>query len=151
MNLPQTFLKMQRWPFGKQIFSLMVTVVAPYFRTIRPMVLLLQPGRCQIRMKKRWAVYNHIKTVHAIAMCNLCELTMGLAVEAGLSPSLRWIPKGMSVEYLKKGTTDLVSECQIENILEWAPGEHPVLVQVLDQNRQVVMKATIQLWITSKK
>jgi hypothetical protein len=32
-------------------------------------------------MKQRWSVQNHIKTVHAIAVCNLVEMAMGLVVE----------------------------------------------------------------------
>ena len=33
---------------------------------------------------------------------NLAELAGGLAVEASLPPSMRWIPKGMEVDYVRK-------------------------------------------------
>lgn len=151
MNLEKSYLQLQKWPWGRRIFSCFVTFTAPYFGTINPLVEELTPGYCRISMKKRRRVYNHIKTVHAIAMCNLCELTMGLAVEAGLPKNLRWIPKSMTTNYLLKATTDLVAETRILDIKNWTPGENPVLVEVKDQSQQVVMTATIVLWITEKK
>lgn len=150
MDLAKIYLKLKAWPFGTRIFSFIVTWVAPYFGTIRPRVEFLEPGHCKISMKKRRRVYNHIKTVHAIAMCNLCELTMGLAVEAGLPKNLRWIPKTMTTHYLLKATTDLEAEAHIPSIAHWTPGENPVEVQVRDRAKQVVMTATIVLWITAK-
>ena len=54
---------------------------APYFGTIRPSFLDLQPKLCRVAMKKRRAVENHIGTVHALAMGNLCELAAGMCTE----------------------------------------------------------------------
>lgn len=48
-------------------------------------------------MPQRWSVQNHIKTVHAIAVCNLIEMTMGLIAEATIPSHLRWLPMGMDV------------------------------------------------------
>ena len=53
-------------------------------------------------LRDRRAVHNHIGTVHAIALCNLAELCAGLMTDASLPRGMRWIPKGMSVRYLKK-------------------------------------------------
>ena len=58
-------------------------------------------------MTKRRAVTNHIGTVHAIAMCNLAELAAGTMTEISIPPSMRWLPKGMAVEYLKKAESDV--------------------------------------------
>ena len=49
-------------------------------------------------------MHNHIGTVHAIALCNLAELSAGVMTDATIPASMRWIPKGMTVEYLKKAT-----------------------------------------------
>jgi hypothetical protein len=46
--------------------------------TIRPHILVMKPGISTIRMNQRYGVQNHIGTVHAIAVCNLVELTMGM-------------------------------------------------------------------------
>jgi hypothetical protein len=45
-------------------------------------------------MTQRWSVQNHIKTVHAIAVCNLVEMSMGLVAEASIPAHLRWLPMG---------------------------------------------------------
>lgn len=45
---------------------------------------------------------NHIGTVHAIAMCNMAELAGGTMTEVTVPSTHRWIPKGMTVEYLKR-------------------------------------------------
>ena len=50
---------------GKWAFSRLLCVKAPYFGSIRPRFEDLQPGRCEVRMRKRRAVLNHIGTVHA--------------------------------------------------------------------------------------
>jgi len=143
------FEKFSRFPFGKKLFSLIVSLKAPYFRTIKPYIEDLKPGRCEIHMKKRWSITNHIGTVHAIAMCNLCELTAGLAMEWSLVKTRRWIPKEMKVQYLKKATTDLKA------VVEFKPdslvlGDDWIEVPVTDLNHQVVMKASINMYVSQK-
>ena len=91
---------MKAWPMGKSFFSLSF-LWAPYFLTIRPMVEDLGPGNAVVSLKQRWGVQNHIKTVHAIAVCNLVEMAMGLVAEASIPQHLRWIPMGMDVTYKK--------------------------------------------------
>ena len=47
-------------------------------------------------------IQNHIpNAVHATALCGLVEFAFGLVMEAACSTTLRWIPKGMHVKYLK--------------------------------------------------
>jgi len=88
--------------------------------------------------------------MHAIAMCNACELAFGLTMEAGLSKSLRWIPKGMTVRYLKKGETNLEAICDFPNVVSLITGDHIVPVKVFDQNNQVVMEAVITVYVSEK-
>ena len=94
--------QLSRVPLGKHLISKAVSLKAPYFSTIRPLITEMKPGMCTIVMKDRRSVRNHLGTVHAIAMCNLCELTMGMALHPSLPPHLRWIPRSMHVRYLKK-------------------------------------------------
>lgn len=143
------FEKFSKLPFGKRLFSWIVSLKAPYFLTIRPQIHDLKSGRCEIHMKKRWSITNHIGTVHAIAMCNLCELTAGLAMEWSLVKTRRWIPKEMKVQYLKKATTHLKA------IVEFRPdslvlGDNWIEVPVTDLNDQVVMKASINMYVSQK-
>lgn len=140
-------------PGGKWAFSQAVATKAPYFRTIRPLFRELRPGYCEVTAKKRWAVQNHIGTFHAIAMCNMAELTGGLLTEISVpAKTHRWIPKGMTVEYLKKAETDLRAVAQFDPIPSFnAAQELPVTVNVYDRGDQLVFRAVINMWITPKK
>jgi hypothetical protein len=102
-------------------------------------------------MKKRRAVHNHIKSVHAIAMCNLSELTAGTMLEATLPQSMRWIPKGMAVEYLKIAKTDLKAVCKISTADLDQPQELPMTVQVTDTSDAEVFRAVITMHLSKKK
>ena len=88
------YQKCSNVPFGKFIsFSKIFRLWATYLRTINAFVEDLKPGYVQVSMKQRWAVQNqHIKTVHAIAVCNLVEMAMGLQAEASIPDHLRWLP-----------------------------------------------------------
>ncbi|MBN1495417.1 MAG: DUF4442 domain-containing protein [Spirochaetes bacterium] len=143
--------KMRELPMGKYIFSKIVCLMAPYFKTIKPRFIDLKPGYCEIRMNNRRAVRNHLKSVHAIAMCNLCELAGGMALDAALPANLRWIPKGMKVDYIKIARTNLKGVCSIPGETIPAQGSIPVTVSVTDATGTEVMKAVINMHITEKK
>ena len=141
----------QRIPLGKTIFSQLVCSQAPYFGSIKPRFQELRPGLCEITMKKRRAVQNHLKSVHAIAMCNICELTAGTLLEVTLPQEYRWIPNRMTVEYLKIAKTDLKAHGQIESV-DWAnTTEFPMTIDVSDTNGVEVMRAVIFMYISRKK
>lgn len=156
MNQPNFTLsswqRLSGMPTGKWAFSRLVCWKAPFFATIRPMFIELRPGHALVRMKKRRAVHNHIGTVHAIAMCNLAELAAGVMSDATVPVTHRWIPKGMTVEYLKKAETDLTAVAEIEPIPQFgAAMEVPVKVAVMDKDKQTVLRAVISMWVTPKK
>jgi acyl-coenzyme A thioesterase PaaI-like protein len=144
-------------PFGPWLFSRVVCFKAPYFASISPHIVDLRAGRCEVRMKKRRAVTNHIGTVHAIAMCNMAELGAGTMMEASLPASHRWIPKGMSVEYLKKATSDLSAVAALEPLPEFSGPEFAsardvvVPVAVSDLTGVVVVRAAITMRVSPKK
>ncbi len=150
MKLDSLYKKMSRWPLGRALFTRVATLKAPYFSTIHPLVSELTEISCVVVMKKRRRVLNHIGTVHAIAMCNMCELAFGLTMEAGIPNHLRWIPKGMAVRYLKKGQTDLTAVCLFPQLTSLSPGDHVVPVKITDTHDQVVMEADITVYVTEK-
>ena len=96
-------------PFGlsNRVFSVLFCLKAPYFRSISPLVEKLEEGRADVSMRQSWKVQNHIKTVHAIAVCNLVEMTMGCVAESTIPGNLRWLPRGMDVNYVAKATGKL--------------------------------------------
>jgi acyl-coenzyme A thioesterase PaaI-like protein len=69
------FLKLNRLPGGKFLFSKAIEFAAPLFGKIKPKVIDLRPGYCEVKMKDRWGVRNHLGTVNAGALCSLTELT----------------------------------------------------------------------------
>lgn len=149
-NIHSTFRMLSRIPFGKHIASKAVSLKAPYFSTIRPYISELKPGECTIMMKDRRPVRNHLGTVHAIAMCNLCELAMGMALHPSLPPELRWIPKGMRVRYLKKARGTLTGRCILDPE-NYRKGDVDILVSVTDPAGDLVMDAVITVLISEKK
>ena len=149
-SLANYFARVGGTSVGRWAFSQAVIARAPYFGSIAPRIEQLEPGYARVSMKKRRGVQNHIGTVHAIAMCNMAELAMGTCVEASLHPSLRWIPAGMEVDYLKRATTDLVAECRLEDWQRWEVGDVVVPVSITDTHGTVVCAARIRLRISKK-
>ncbi|QFU21617.1 DUF4442 domain-containing protein [Shewanella eurypsychrophilus] len=141
--------KVTRYPFGNKIFSIMVSRMAPYFGTIKPLITELKPNYCECFVKKRHAVHNHIKTVHVIAICNGLEMAMGVMAEASIPHHLRWIPKGMSLDYTAKAGSDIrcVAEVTPE---DWVEGDLLVPVTAYDDQGVIVVKGHIKLWISAK-
>jgi acyl-coenzyme A thioesterase PaaI-like protein len=137
-------------PLGKRLFSVAVMARAPYFRTILPTVETMVPGRCEVRAPKWWGVHNHIGTFHAIAACNLAEITMGMLAEATVPGSHRWIPKSMTVAYLAKATTGLRATAELAEIPEFGdePFELTVPVSIRDAADTEVVHADITIWVT---
>jgi acyl-coenzyme A thioesterase PaaI-like protein len=144
--------RLSRYPGGKWLFSRVVCIKAPYFSSIRPTFMELQSGYSKVRIKKRRKVQNHIGTVHAIAMCNLAEIAAGTMTEVTIPTSHRWIPRGMTVEYLAKAETDLVAVANIDPIPRFDEAiEVPVNVDVLDATDKLVLRARIAMWVTPRK
>ncbi|AOX99733.1 hotdog fold domain-containing protein [Jeongeupia sp. USM3] len=141
-----------RLPAGRWLFSRLVCFKAPYFGSISPRFERLEPGRCELTIAKRRKVLNHIGTVHAIAMCNMAELAAGTMTDVTIPASHRWIPKGMQVGYLKKAETGLRAVATVTQPPVWSDGQDlPVNVDVTDAAGQVVVRATITMWVSAKK
>lgn len=148
----QLWEKMSTKPAGKWLFSKAVCVKAPYFSTIRPLFTIISPQRCEAKMSHSRSIQNHIGTVHAIAMCNLAELVGGTLTEVMVPKTHQWIPKGMTVEYLKKATTDLIATATpIGEIDLSRNGEFKVNVAVTDTLQQHVFNAVITMYVSVKK
>ena len=149
-NTLDLYQRFTRWPFGNRLVSAAIGMRAPYFSTIHPLILKLAPGLCKVEIKDRRSVRNHFGTIHAGAMCTLSELTGGLAVDASLPQNLRWIPREMTVRYLKKAKGTLTALCSFEpDIL--ASGDIPIPIQIMDSSRENVLEATILFYISERK
>ena len=135
---------------GRWLFSRIICFRAPYFSTIRPVFDVLEPGHAVARMRKRRAVTNHIGTVHAIAMANLCEFVAGTMTEVSVPASMRWIPRGMQIHYLDKAETDLHATASIPDIEEGEARDIVVPVVVTDANGKSVVKADVTMYVSPR-
>jgi len=138
-------------PFGRRLFAFLVCRKAPYFRTIKPRFHMLEPWRAEVFMKKRRSVENHIGTVHAIAMCNLCELAAGTMTEASLPSAMRWLPKGMTVSYLRRAESDVTAFATMPEVGVGDARDVPVAVEVKDAQGTVVCSAIITMYVSPRK
>jgi acyl-coenzyme A thioesterase PaaI-like protein len=147
----RAWIRAHRSAFGRWLFARMVSKRAPYFGTIKPKFLDLQPTLCRVSMRKRRAVENHIGTVHALAMGNLCELAAGMCTEVTIPVGMRWIPRGMTIEYLAKAETDVTATARLDKS-EWAGAENiGVPVTVHDVNGKEVVRAVISMYVSPRK
>lgn len=138
-------------PLGSRLFSAAAMVRVPYFASVLPHVVHMAPGSAEVQVPKWFYVYNHLHTVHAIASCNAAEVAMGMAMEATVPGTHRWIPKGMTVQYLAKATTSLRARAEFtppdfDAITEGA--ELVVPVSITDRNGTEVVHADITTWVT---
>ena len=147
----RAWIRAQRSSIGRWLFARAVSKRAPYFATIKPRFLDLQPKQCRVAMKKRRGVENHIGTVHALAMGNLCELAAGMCTEVTIPVGMRWIPRGMTIEYLAKAETDVTATARLDKT-EWAGPENiGVPVSVQDANGKEVVRAVISMYVSPRK
>jgi acyl-coenzyme A thioesterase PaaI-like protein len=141
----------ERMPFGKWLFTRIVCWKAPYFASISPRFEELRPGVARASMKKRRGVQNHIGTVHAIAMCNLAELAAGTLTEVSIPAAMRWLPKGMQVDYLKKAEGGVEATATIEEVAEGPAREVPVIVEIRDVAGATACRAVITMWVSPRR
>lgn len=147
------YRRITRWPLGHWLFSRTVCLKAPYFATIAPRFVALEPGRCAVRIRDRRRVHNHIGTVHAIALCNMAELSAGVMTDATLPPEMRWIPRGMTVAYLKKAVGPMLAEATARSVPAVATEGYawPVQVRITDRAGDAVCEATIDMWLSPRR
>ena len=146
----KAFRTLQGLPAGHWLFTQLVCFKAPYFRSIKPRITQMQPGRAEVTIAQRRTLQNHIGTVHAIACCNACEMAMGMLAEATIPDHLRWLPKGMTVAYRKIARGQLRAVAALEPA-RFVEGEVVVPVDVIDASGEVVVHADIVLYVTVKK
>jgi acyl-coenzyme A thioesterase PaaI-like protein len=113
--------------------------MAPYTGSMGAVIQALEPGYARITLRDRRAVRNHPASIHAVALADLGELAIGLAVATGLPRSVRGIPVRSSVAYLKKARGTITAECRSPlrgDVTE--PADHGALAQLRDADGDVV-------------
>lgn len=138
-------------PGGKLIFSKMVGRAAPYTGSIGAVVEELRSGYSKVSLRDRPSVRNHLKSIHAIALLNLAELTGNIALSYSLPDDARFIVAGMSIDYVKKSRGTIIGECRLEPILSSERAEYEVHVEMKDGAGDVVARSTLRTLVGPKK
>jgi acyl-coenzyme A thioesterase PaaI-like protein len=101
-------------------------------------------------MKKRRAVQNHLGGVHALAMGNLCELAAGLVTEVTLPDDMRWIPRGMNIQYVGQARSNVTAEAFIEQRIYTEKENITVEVKVKDDQEKTIVTADITMYLSPR-
>ena len=150
INVLNLYQRISGFPGGRWLFTRIVCFRAPYFGSIRPQFVELRPGIARVSMKKRRSVQNHIGGVHALAMGNLCELAAGMMTEVTMPRNMRWIPRGMTIQYLRQARSDVSAEARLE-LREYNQKEDVVVdVEVMDREGTRVVRAKITMYISPR-
>lgn len=142
--LLRTWNRLAPLPGGRWFFSRVLGWLVPYTASIHAQVTLLEPGHARVELRDHRAVRNHLRSIHAIALVNLAEVTSGLAMLVGLPPEVRGIVTGLSIEYRKKARGALVAEATVRIPTVTETIEHLVTAGIRDQQGDVVAEANIR-------
>lgn len=128
-------------PGGPRIFSFLLGRIVPYTGSIRPRVRELGASGATIEMRDRRAVRNHLRSVHALALANLAELTTGLPLAYAVMPAGRTILVSLTVDFLRKARGTLVATSSFAPPDASRDGEIEIPVEVRDAAGEVVVRA----------
>ncbi len=138
-------------PGGKWMFSRLMGFKIPYTGSMGASVEHLEAGHSRVLLKDRRRVRNHLRSVHAIALANVAELSTGLAVLSGMPSSYNGILVGLNIEYHKKARGDLMIECRCKVPEFVERTEIPVQTSIKDKDGDVVTTATARWLIGPRK
>jgi acyl-coenzyme A thioesterase PaaI-like protein len=130
---------------GPAAFSNMACQMAPYFSTIAPEISELSQGHAVVNVPFRKEITNHLASVHAIALCNAAELAGGMMTDASIPSGAKWIPKGMTVEYLAKAKSSIRAVADGSGIDWKTGGDKFVPVDIFDEGGVKVFTARITM------
>ncbi|HEX7616448.1 MAG TPA: DUF4442 domain-containing protein [Thermoanaerobaculia bacterium] len=139
-DLRAGWVRFRDLPGGPWLFSRLFGLAIPYSGSVRPLIQVLQPGRAVIALRDRRAVRNHLKSIHAIALANLAEMTTGLALGFGLPDGMRTILVRVECEFLKKARGTITAASEAPVFAEIVDKEVLVESVLTDESGEVVAK-----------
>ncbi len=148
MEIFQTWKRFESVPAGKYIFSKILGKKIPYTGSVHPQIKTWEEGFAQIEMEDRYKIRNHLNSVHAVALMNLCEFTSGLAFHSAMPPKSRAILVKFEIEFLKKARGLLTGESRCPVLSSNQDSNHEVIAEIKNTNGEVVCRGKA-LWKVS--
>lgn len=134
--------------FGRWLFGRMVYRRAPHVRTLHPRFIELRPALCKVAIANRKQVRDSQGSVQCLA--NLCELAAGMVTEVTIPPTLTWVTRGMTIEYLRRAHTGVTATARLDKT-EWSDTQNVgVPVSVVDDKGAEIVRAVISINVSAR-
>ena len=143
-RLSQMWKRLAPLPGGTWLFSRLLGIMVPYTGSLGAHIRALEPGYARVELRDRRAVRNHLRSIHAVALANLAEVTTGLAVLIGLPPGVRGILVGLTIEYTKKARGTLTAEATVTIPVVHEPMDYLVHADIRDAAGDPVARIAVQ-------
>jgi acyl-coenzyme A thioesterase PaaI-like protein len=150
-DLYGSWLRLEGRLGGAWLFSRLLGRKARYTGSIRPSVRELAPGHARVEMPDRPAVRNHLRSIHAVALINLGEVTGGIALLAALPRNRRGIVTNLSMRYVKKARGKLVGSADFPPPPPDFEGPYTTETELFDDEGDLVAVCTAEWTLGPKK
>lgn len=149
MQSPGTVLlrlwrRLRPLPCGAWLFARILGWLVPYSGSVRPRVLVLEPGHAEVAIPDRRGNRQHLGSIHAVALLNVAEQASGLALLTGLPAGVRGIVTRISMQYLRKARGTIRATCRVALPTVTEDMDFDVSAECLNGNGDVVARATVR-------